>query len=210
MYVVGYRPDPIEVGLPIYDQAAIRRLDPRGQLVWERTWQGSPDGDDVALDVAVDPAGNAIVVGRMATASHGSDAWIAAYARDGALLWSDQRGTDGDDAAVAVAVAADGSFAVVGSQAGVAWIARYDADRQPVSELSSAQIATWQSAAFAASGDLVVTGGDQTGRYTAELGPVWTRSYRDLRANDVAVDHAGNVVVVGSVAGDIAIVKYRQ
>ena len=210
IYVVGYRPDPSDGPPTLHSQGWIRRLDAQGKPVWSRTWQGSADGDDLALAVALDPAGNPIVVGRTATIEHGADAWIAAYSPDGDLLWSDERGGDGTDEAAAIAVAADGTFSIAGTRAGAGWIARYDANHQRAGELASPEVAGWQGAAFDPAGELVVTGDAQTRVYTTDLQPVWSREHRELHAQEVAIDRDGNVVVVGWVDNDITVVKYFQ
>ena len=94
--------------------------------------------DDRAADVALGSDGTVYVVGEVREAVFGEhvgaqtitpnlmtgelvpsgDAFIAAYDRDGVLLWSDQFGSAGDDAAWRVALSDAGQVVVVGASSG--------------------------------------------------------------------------------------------
>jgi hypothetical protein len=87
--------------------AVLVKYDVTGQLAWVRQL-GTPLYD-YARDVAVDPQGNATIVGYTAGNLHGTnagsnDVFIARYAPDGTLLWVTQTGTAGDDQGWDVAV----------------------------------------------------------------------------------------------------------
>jgi hypothetical protein len=87
--------------------AVLVKFDVTGQLAWIRQL-GTP-AYDYARDVAVDPQGNATIVGYTAGDLHGpnagsNDVFIARYAPDGTLLWVTQTGSPGDDQGWDVAV----------------------------------------------------------------------------------------------------------
>jgi len=89
---------------------------PLGELVWQRTWTGS---GNVALDVAVDDLGNAIVTGNTGSSGNGlSDAFVLRWSSDGRLREARSWGgpdTDGRETGQAVAVSpVDGTLIAVG------------------------------------------------------------------------------------------------
>jgi hypothetical protein len=95
----------------------VSRYTDSGARKWVRTVATSA-GDDSAYAVAADAAGNVIVVGTVATATHDRDWLVAKWSRAGKLLW--KRQLDGTahvlDLAQDVAVAGDGSIVVVGTK----------------------------------------------------------------------------------------------
>jgi hypothetical protein len=211
MYAVGFQPDPgVPPWPPSYVQGLIRRLDASGNVTWSQGWPGTGNGDDIANDVAIDAAGNAIVAGVMVDAGTATDAWVAAYSPAGALLWSDVCATAGADEANGVAIAPDGRIAIVGRQDGVAWIAIYDDAHVLLDEQTFPDVARWSAAAFDDDGDLVVTGGDATRKLDPDGAVVWARTAAGFTGRDVAIDHAGNVIAVGEIDTRIALVEYFQ
>lgn len=210
LWLVGFQPDPGEPWPASYVQGWIGRATASGVVQWARAWSGTGTGDDLANDVAIDASGDGVVVGTQVDVGTGADAWIAIYAPTGALVWSDLRATAGADEALSVAIAADGRIAVVGRQDGAGWLAIYDAAHVLVDEASFPEVARWQGVAFAANGDLIVTGGDQTRRIGADGATVWSRTSAGLEGRDIAIDHAGNVIVVGEIDARIALVEYVQ
>ena len=101
----------------------LAKYDPAGQLLWVRS-SGS-FGADAVGGIAVDGAGNVIVVGQLAgignfsgqsiTNIGGSDAFVARYDSSGALLWVTNFGGTSTDSANAVAADAAGNIFITGS-----------------------------------------------------------------------------------------------
>ncbi len=88
-----------------------------GDRQWLKRYNyGSGNGEDVALAVAVDAAGDVIVTGYSSNSSD-KDFYTAKYAgADGALIWSDRYGNNNgrDDAALAIALDPAGNAVVTG------------------------------------------------------------------------------------------------
>jgi hypothetical protein len=94
-----------------------------GELLWARQLGSAPGYDDVASGVSVDGDGNVLIAGHtfgdLADASGGSaDAFVAKYSAAGELLWSEQLGAAGYDAADAVSVDESGNVYVAGQLGG--------------------------------------------------------------------------------------------
>jgi len=147
--------------------------------LWTRQF-GSADWDE-ATGVAVDPAGNAYVVGLTTGALPGQthagdgDAFIVRYGPDGALIRSRQLGTVAEDVASGVAVDATGDAYVVGRTGGALPGQTHAGDED----------------AF-----LVRYGPDGTLRWTRQVG-----TEGEDWAHGVAVDAAGDAYVVGHTRG---------
>jgi hypothetical protein len=101
-----------------YD-AFVRKYDTAGNEVWTRQFGGG--GGEGAWGVALDPAGNAYVVGttRAALAGQspagGFDAFVRRYDPAGDEVWTRQFGSEGDEGGRSVALDAHGNVLVVGS-----------------------------------------------------------------------------------------------
>lgn len=165
-------------GGPAQD-AFVRKYSPDGDLLWaDRFGTGEPC---VGLGVAVDAYGNVLVVGRthgdLAAGQAGAgDAFARQYAPDGAVRWTDQFGTTGEDSANGVVVAPDGGFFLVGSTGGVL------------------------GEASAGSTDVFLR------KYGADGAPGWTYQFGSAKtdyAAGIGLDGAGNVLVVGTTYGDL-------
>ena len=146
-------------------------------------------GSDAASGVAVDSAGNALVVGHFSgTATFGAtqltnagarDGFLAKFSAAGQMLWVRGLGGPGFDAVNAVALDAGGNCYLVGNYEGVATIGSISLTNSSASSFS----------------DVFVAKFDTSGA------TVWARSlgvtaYSDL-GNAVALDGAGNVFVAG-------------
>ena len=182
-----------------------------------------------ANGVTVGLAGNVFVVGQIKgalpgqTPSGGSDAFVRAYDKDGAELWTHQFGGEGLDTATAVTIGRDGEIYVVGSSQGElvvpgqpnqtfidAFVRKFDAAGSELwvrwigtEKFSGVNVATVDNA-----GNLYVAGwisGDAFIRkYDADGQDLWTRQFGthlEDRALGVGVDHAGNPYVVGWTRG---------
>ncbi len=105
--------------------AFVAKLNAAGSALVYSTFLGG-SGEDIAFGIAVDSSNNAVVAGQTAstnfpllgpvrnTNAGGTDAFVTKYNSTGALSYSTYLGSQGDDAAQAVAVDATGAAYVVG------------------------------------------------------------------------------------------------
>jgi cysteine-rich repeat protein len=169
-------------------------------------------------DVAVTADGNAVVVGSVDLYG----AWARRYGLDGALLWTELEPDEGFDVAWGVAVDSEENVIVAG-QAGVVptlldgWLKKYDANGADQwtytynSIIGNSSADNFQAVAIGPTDEIVCVGGSGNensmdvwiGSFTADGDLSWTDTYSPpdgpTYASDVAVDGAGNVVVVASV-----------
>lgn len=92
----------------------VARLDPQGNIEWQRIYGGQ--NDEVGWAVAVTPNGDIIVVG--GTASFGAgywDFWVLCLDPDGNVKWGKAYGKEGFDEAHSIAIAPDGGIIVGGT-----------------------------------------------------------------------------------------------
>ncbi len=148
---------------------------------WLWVHQAGTVSYDAAAGVAVDGAGNSVVVGTTAATlpnspelnAGGFDAFIAKYDANGALLWLHQLGSAGADQGSGVAVDSAGNAYVVGNTASNlpgaietnlgfrdAFVAKYDANgtKQWVHQLGTAADDAGAGVAVDAAGNAYVTG----------------------------------------------------
>jgi hypothetical protein len=101
-----------------YDAKIIKYDGLNGGVLWEKTFAGPDDGDDMFYALALDPAGDAIATG-FTFDTTGNNDWNTVKYRssDGAILWAKTFGGSGNlsDVSVAVAVDAAGN-AIVGGR----------------------------------------------------------------------------------------------
>lgn len=166
------------------------KYDTNGNQLWVRTYIGpgsSGENNDVAIDIALDNAGNAYVTG----ASSSSDSWASDYVTikydsNGNELWVMRHNNywNTNDSAAAIAVDGNGNVYVTGTRVGTGM----------------------------AYTDYVTIKYDTNGIKRWERiynGPVWGSDY----PADIAVDSGGNVYVTGRSQGftsywEYATVKY--
>ncbi len=195
-----------------------------GSEVWTRNYPGEDAGDAKARGVAVDGAGNVVIVGQEFVVGQNANIWARKYTPDGDVLWSySWNGKDnGDDIARAVAIAPGddivitGETYVAGSGADV-WTATLSAGMQ------EKWIKTYNGpgnlgdrgygvAVEAATGDIVVTGEEYkliglhnawTRRMDKDGNPLWSDAYDANAGEDtgraVAIADNGDIVVVGDI-----------
>ncbi len=106
------------------EDAVVAKFSPTGSLLWATYFGGS--GNERALGVALDGEGNVYVVGVttstdlpvanavQSTKSGGSDAFVVKFSPSGQRLWATYYGGNGDDAATAAVVDAQGMLDVTG------------------------------------------------------------------------------------------------
>ena len=111
IYVTGFETSDDE-GSNIW----IRKLDPGGNEIWTRTYNGSAGIEDEGRAVAVDGEGNVYVAGFETPENEEPDIWARKYSPDGTPLWTETH--DGPvgyiDGANAVTLDPDGNLLVTG------------------------------------------------------------------------------------------------
>ena len=95
--------------------AWLLRLDPSGNIIWEKTYGGT--GQDVANSVQQTSDGGFIVAGGTNSFGNGSNAWVLRLNSSGGIVW--QRayggtGSFGGDSAQVARQTSDGGFILVG------------------------------------------------------------------------------------------------
>ncbi len=100
------------------------KYDVLGQEKWSRTYAGPAGGQDFGWQVAIDPAGNAIVAGDSVGIGTDYDIVLLKYSPQGSLLWMQRydgpaSGYDALSAGFSLAVDSNGDVVVGGYSAGV-------------------------------------------------------------------------------------------
>ncbi len=172
--------------------AFVVKFTPEGAVSWRRQ-AGTRQNEQVG-GVAMDRAGNVVVVGRTMGPLAGrvkgiEDAFVIAYTADGTQRWRRLFGTADDDTANAVTIDAAGNIAIVG--------------------------ATWGSLARPNGGYsdafVVVYGPDGAPRWRRQIGVAGSEQF-----SAVTTDTAGNIVAAGYVHGgdpdnwDVLVAKYTS
>ncbi|KYG01341.1 hypothetical protein BE18_14230, partial [Sorangium cellulosum] len=166
----------------------VAKIDAGGNHVWSFNFGNR--SEQVVLDAAATPDGGVVLVGSLAgdmsfgdkpVSPRGYDAFLVKLDRDGVPRFAKSFGDDMAQAFVSVAVDAQGGIVVAGSTYGTMNI-----------DGSTSQ--------YRGGADAVVAAFDAEGK------PRWSRQFgnqEDQKALGVAVDQAGNVVVVGEFARSI-------
>jgi hypothetical protein len=202
---------------------SIFKTDAFGNRLWARTFNGPGDSRDGAVDLAVDPAGNAYVAG-FADVSNGSgsdyDYVVLKYDPDGNLLWSKYySGTGGSDMPSSLKVDASGNAYVTGFSwgnfANYATV-KYDADgnRMWARRYTGGFGEMATEVELDAQGNVYVTGfsghsvaGDAEDFLTVKYSPtgkqLWFNRYNaspgdgNDHPEEIEIDAEGNLIVVG-------------
>ncbi|WP_437976034.1 SBBP repeat-containing protein [Sorangium sp. So ce295] len=160
----------------------VAKMDILGNFAWSKNFGDTTA--EVANDAAVTPDGGVVLVGRIAgkvyfgttlLTAQGDDAFIAKLDGGGTPLWAKMFGDTMSQEFTAVAVDAEGDIVVAGSTGGT-----INFDGAP--------------RRYAGGNDAVVAAFNADGKH------LWNRLYgddEDQGALGVAVDQAGNVIVVG-------------
>jgi len=210
-----------------------------GVPMWTNWYNGTGNGSDYALAVAVNVNSNVVVTGYSVGSSSPDDYATIAYSNSGVPIWTNRyRGPTGGAYAVAMAVDRSGNVVVAGYTSGVG--GNYD---YATIAYSSAGAPLWTNfyngsgnfhdtayaVAVDASGNVFVTGGSWGGLsdydyatvgYSSAGVPLWTNRYNGPgNSSDyavaVATDTNGNVIVTGYSAGggsgyDYATIAYSS
>jgi hypothetical protein len=115
VYVTG-----TSAGVSTGDDIVTLKYDSLGNLIWERRYNGSGDGNDWAAVLTVDSAGNVHVAGSAWSSGTASDIITLKYDPDGNLLWDRYYNGPGDsnDSATALDVDVAGNVLVAGESGG--------------------------------------------------------------------------------------------
>lgn len=213
------------------------KYDGAGNQAWLRQW-GTDEWDGLGWGMGVDADGNVYLTGSTNGDLGGSnagpgDAWVAKYDSAGVQQWLRQFGTDRNDEAEGIVVAANGAIYLAGRTNGSlggqnsgwrdAWLARFDSagNRQWLRQWGPA---TFDSLAVDADGNVYVTGETfvDLGGPNAGEGDIWLVKYdgvgnqqwlrqwgSDKNDNDrvIAVDGSGNVLVGGETYGAVGVLN---
>jgi hypothetical protein len=199
-------------------RAWMRLLDANGDEVWTVADDSIPSVSAAASD----GAGGFVVAGSTWAGLEGTDIWLRRIDADGREVWTRTAGgADGlDDFGAAVAVDEAGDVVVAGFVGTGTmdwddiWIAKYDADGNPIWSRTVRGSGGGSDHAYAVATDpdhnVVVAGvvdeGEGRAIWVAKLDPdgrdVWARtdagaSWMDDEANGVACDESGGIVVSG-------------
>lgn len=216
------------------------KLNSAGDSIWSRSWNGLENGNDEASLVITDVLGNTYVAGFTDAGNKQDDIVLLKYDANGTLLWDTTWNSSAylDDYPTGLALDGNANVLICGiaepdtitgsndyitlkiaPSGGLLWQNQY----------SRPTITGGKDEANAivvdASGNVYVTGRSSNGldddfvtiKYDGNTGTaLWTQLYNsgngDDRAADIALDNAGNVVVVGRNDNgnndDIRILKY--
>lgn len=208
----------------------VRKLSSAGAALWTELYNAGVDGsDDVALGVAVDAKGDAVLAaGVTADLFEGIDIGVAKISgATGSVVWADVvSGTSGaNDVANSVHIDASGAIVVTGSIIDATkndvWIRKYTDNGATPTVVWTKQLngaANGDDYGFGiatdAKGNVLVSGAEYTaaqsynawvGKLDANGTAVWTKSYNG-KAN--LVDAAGSVAVNAN--GDVVVGGYEQ
>jgi hypothetical protein len=124
----------------------LTKLDASGNLIWERTFGGG--GYEIGWDVAIDAAGNPIVVGATSdslggTNNGGNDVLVLKYDSDGNEVWTRQFGSTGEDFGGGIAIDPTGNILLSGIAGGNLGLGNSESDDLFVMKLDSAGAPMW-------------------------------------------------------------------
>jgi len=217
VYVTGVQETAAQV-----DNLIVRKYSPSGSIAWTQTYAG--DGSAIGADIALDPQGNVIVVGRTGATDADQNVLVAKFnGNTGAFVWDSLLDYEGGfDTATGVAIDPAGAIYVSGVGEygdpdydymimkfaagtgnyviGAAFDANADADYANGIALGPDGAIYLVGTATLASPDFFVEKFTQTG--TAQFADVWGVPF-DGEGGDVdgglgiSVDAAGDIVAVG-------------
>ncbi len=199
-----------------------RKYTPEGEVLWSWSWNGASNGDDIIHGVAIDPAGDLVLVGETFVGGSGADMLFMKMTPDSKPVWQSTYNGPGNlgDRAFGVAVDGVGNIAVTGEEYKLiglhnVWTRLMDKDGKTkwtdVYDANSGNDAG-NAVAFTSGGDVIVAGHIYVPigladlwlrKYSAAGLTMWTRSADHMLGNDiwrgVAIDGAGNIGLVGEV-----------
>jgi hypothetical protein len=185
-----------------------------GVALWTNRYNGSGNGDDQAVAIALGGNGNVIVTGQSFGSGGYYDYATVAYSGTGVPLWTNTFNRDNSSAAQASAVAVDGSgnVYVTGASGSIFGTIAYSSMGVPrwTNTWNINQVALPDALATDNTGNVYVTGrildppffnnlGFATIAYSTAGIPLWTNlCYSSSQASSVAADSMGDIFVTGS------------
>lgn len=199
-----------------------RKYTPEGEVLWSWSWNGASNGDDIAHAVAIDPAGDLVIVGETYVGGSGSDMLFIKLGPDSKPVWQSSYNGPGNlgDRAYGVAVDGTGNIAVTGEEYKLiglhnVWTRLMDKDGTAIwtdTFDANAGNDAGHAVAFTSSSEVIVAGEIYVPigladlwlrKYAAGGATMWTKSADHMLGNDiwrgVAVDGAGEIGLVGEV-----------
>ena len=190
------------------------KYSPTGQRLWVKTYNGTGNGDDRAIDIAVDKDNNCYVLGTSAGSGSDADIVILKYTSSGSLQWEKRyNGTaNGADVAKAISIDQNNNIYVVGTAYGTTNTGNIPADIVTL-KYSKNGVLLWTKLYSQAvyeyasdikvdnSGNSIVLGygeGYITIKYNANGAQLWVKQYGGGGAYALAVDNSNNIYVIGS------------
>jgi hypothetical protein len=194
-----------------------------GSPLWTNTFDGIPNGEDVAYSIAADTNGFTYVTGRSSGTNSGLDFATIKISPSGLSVWTNRyHGGFSHDQGTAIALDNAGNVWVTGysySGGGVDWeTIKYSSAG---AQLRAERIANAQPTALVTDqfGNCFVAGFSTSSgtdylivRYSTN-GSTWSRTYNrgsSDQARAVAADNEGNAIITGGADGDIVTIKYSS
>ncbi|HTQ07578.1 MAG TPA: SBBP repeat-containing protein [Polyangiaceae bacterium] len=215
--------------------ATLVKIDANGNTAW--TQQFGTDGNDDVFGIATDASGNVYVsgstAGSLGAASQGDDdIYVRKYSTAGAIIWTKQFGSSGNDGGTGIAVDGAGNVVVTGETYGSVVnssggedvvVRKYDSNGNSLwtDQFGTANDEQGRSVGFDSANNVYVVGyttgslgGTNAGsndifvrKYNANGVVQWTKQFgtsSDDWAERVAVDANGNTYVGGETVGALA------
>ena len=217
VYVTGYTTDPVN-GKDI----VVLKYNSSGTLLWDETFNGTGDGDDMGLAIAVGSAGAVYVTGYATQSATGKDYITIRYASNGTFSWAkyfDGLG-NAEDSALDIVVDSTGLATVTGSttdtggdldcttvqynSSGVfQWSDSYDGPGAVDDWGNALALDSGQSILITGFSDGGASGNDfVTRKFTSAGAITWTKRFNGATNGDdggyaLVVDDSDNVYVTG-------------
>ncbi len=190
------------------------KYDPRGNKLWVARYEGPEGGNDLAFELALDPAGNVYVMGwsgaECERGCRGGTYTIVKYDSEGNELWvaryDNPEGVT--DEPTAMAVDSDGNVYVMGLS-GVSWpngdyaTVKYDSQGNELWVARYGGGGPARALAIDQTGNVYVTGNSGTAKYDRDGEERWVTG-SEYPGNEIAIDTDGNACI----AGELGTVKY--
>ncbi|MEM6996488.1 MAG: DUF4215 domain-containing protein [Myxococcota bacterium] len=201
-----------------------------GELQWTRVIDGGALAEDIGEHVAVDSAGNVVVVGMLTTEATGPDAWVAKYNPQGDQLWVETFDRSGlADKAAGVAIGDGDRIIAVGHSEDEtrtdAWMQWYTTDGvaegpaiyRGEAGFSEAIDVIADGDEFQVTGSLRLSTDEQvvwTARYAADGSNVWEHQLTNADVGNAPrgvgqdFDPLGGSAIAGVVSNDLLLQRY--
>ena len=170
---------------------SIIKISPIGDTLWTKTYNGTSNSSDEAMDIVVDGTGNVYVTGYSKESVSGYNFCTSKYSPTGSMMWNAQYNNstvNGTDKASKICLDANGNVYVTGYS-----------DRDISATVTNEDFVTV--------------------KYSSTGAQLWATSYNGTGntsdvPSDISVDGTGNVFVTGKTSNgsdnDVAVIKYNS